>query len=456
MMNNLLIKNGTIVTADNIFQGDIDIRDGKIFNIGTIPKDKDTQVIDAENKMILPGIIDSHVHFEELFPGNVWNADDFESGTQAAAAGGVTTVIDFTSPEKRGESLIKAFKRRLKQADPKVIVDYSLHSCFPGGLKPELLTEMEEMIGLGVTSFKLFTVGEELGLNNSEISAIMERAAKLGAMIDVHAEEATIISSLEDQLFSEDKKTIAFFPKSRPNFTEEVVVRNLVKLNAHLKGKLYFVHISTGESVDVLSSSRDLPGKVFGETCPQYLLLDDRCYELPDGEQYAVVPPLRSPGDQRKLWKGISEGVIQVVRTDHCPFMSKDKRGKSDFTQVLKGIGGVELLLPLIFSEGVTKKFISLNQLVQILSTNPARIFGMFPQKGSIALESDADLVIFDPEKKWQVSADGLVSRADFSPYDKFHITGKVEMTISRGEVIYRDGEILKRAGRGKFIHRRL
>ena len=456
IMNNIIIKNGTIVTAENDFQGDIEIRDGKIFRIGLQLEQNDAQIINAENKLILPGIIDSHVHFEELFPGGIRNSDDFESGTQAAAAGGVTTVIDFTSPRKRSESLIKAFQRRRRQADPKVVVDYALHGCFPGGLTPELLDEMEKMINSGVTSFKLFTVGKDLGLDRGEVFAIMQQAAKLGVMIDVHAEEGDIIKFLEDRLLAEGKKAISFFPQSHPSFVEETVVRSLITLNAHLKGNLYFVHLSAKESVEAINWSRNLPGQIFGETCPQYLLLDDHCYELDNGEQYAIVPPLRSADDQKQLWRGIAKGLIQVIGTDHCPFMSKDKQRKADFTQVLRGIGGVELLLPLMFSKGVVKNRISLNQLVQLLATNPAKIFGMFPQKGTIALNSDADLVIFDPQKKWQILTEKLISRADFSPYNLFQLTGKVEMTISRGEIIYHDGEVLGKAGRGKFVFRKL
>lgn len=455
-MNHTIIKNGTIVTAENIFQGDIEIRDGKIFRIGLQLEEKGAQIINAENKLIFPGIIDSHVHFEELFTGGIQNADDFESGTQAAAAGGVTTIIDFTSPQKRSESLIEAFQRRRQQADPKVVVDYALHGCFPCGLISELLDEMEKVVDSGVTSFKLFTVGEDLGLNRGEVFAIMQQAAKLGAMVNVHAEEGDIINFLEDQLIRANKKSISFFPKSHPNIVEETVVRSLIALNAHLNGKLYFVHLSTKESVAALNWSRKLTGQVFGETCPQYLLLDNHSYELNNGEQYAIVPPLRSIENQKQLWRGIAEGLIQVIGTDHCPFMSKDKQGKSDFTQVLRGMGGVELLLQLMFSEGVVKERISLNKLVQILSTNPAKIFGMFPQKGTIALNSDADLVIFDQKKKWRVSTDKLVSHADFSPYNLMELKGKVEMTLSRGEIIYREGELLGKAGRGEFVFRKI
>jgi dihydropyrimidinase len=248
----------------------------------------------------------------------------------------------------------------------------------------------------------------------------MQQAAKLGVMVDVHAEEGDVITFLEDQLLKAGKKSLSFFPQSRPNFVEETVVHDLIRFNAYLKGKLYFVHLSTGESVETLNQAQDLKGKAFGETCPQYLLLTDSCYGLDNGEQYAIVPPLRHAEDQKRLWQAIKEGVIQVVGTDHCPFMSQYKQGKSDFTQVPKGI------------------------------------FGMFPRKGAIAVNSDADLVIFNPGEKWQVSTDKLVSRADFSPYDSFKLTGKVETTISRGEVVYRDGKILGKAGRGQFIFRRL
>ncbi|MBC8491465.1 MAG: dihydropyrimidinase [Candidatus Marinimicrobia bacterium] len=452
----MIIKNGNIVTAEKIFKGDIEIRDEKIIRIGPELDTKDVQVIDVDGSLILPGIIDSHVHFEEIFSGGLKNADDFESGTRAAAAGGVTTVIDFTSPQARNESLVKAFQRRRRQADPKVFVDYSLHCCFPGGVTSELLSEMGKIKDIGAPSFKIFTAGEDLGLNRGEVFAVMQQAAKLGVMVDVHAEEGDIINFLEKRLLKADKKSLSFFPQSRPNFIEETVVHDLIRFNAYLKGKLYFVHLSAGESVDVLDLTRDLHGEVFGETCPQYLLLTDSCYEFDNGEQYAIVPPLRHAEDQKRLWQAIKEGVIQVVGTDHCPFMSQYKQGKSDFTQVPKGMGSVELLLPLMFSEGVVKKRISVNQLVQVLSTNPAKIFGMFPRKGTIALNSDADLVIFNPGEKWQVSTDKLVSRADFSPYDLFELTGKVEMTISRGEVVYRDGKILGKAGRGQFIFRRL
>ncbi|MCK4640289.1 MAG: amidohydrolase family protein, partial [Candidatus Marinimicrobia bacterium] len=282
----MIIKNGNIVTAEKIFKSDIEIRDGKIFRIGQKLDKKDAQVIDADGMLVLPGIIDSHVHFEEIFPGGLKNADDFESGTKAAAAGGVTTVIDFTSPQARGESLVKAFQRRRQQADPKVFVDYSLHCCFPGRVTSELLSEMEKIKDIGAPSFKIFTVGKDLGLNRGEVFAVMQQAAKLGVMVDVHAEEGDAIDSLEDQLLKAGKKSLSFFPQSRPNFVEETVVHDLIRFNALLKGKLYFVHLSTGESVEALNPAQDLKSEVFGETCPQYLLLTDSCYGLDDGEQY--------------------------------------------------------------------------------------------------------------------------------------------------------------------------
>ena len=453
-MNDLIIKNGSIISAEGAFRSDIEIRQGKIYSIGQNLEAKDAQVIDAENKLILPGVIDGHVHFEEQFAGRIWNADNFESGTQAAASGGVTTVIDFTSPQQRSESLVEAFQRRRQQADPKVVVDYALHSCFPGGLTPELLAEMKKMKNFGVPSFKVFTLGEDLGLDQDEIYAIMQQAVKLGVMVNVHAEDGGMIEFLEEQLLKYGKTTMGYFALSRPNSAEAGAVQKRITLNEQLKGKLYFVHLSTAESVDLLRSIQSHPGHVFGETCPQYLLLDDQKYELDNGEQYVIAPPLRDAGNQDQLWKGIAEGLIQVVGTDHCPFLKKHKQGKRDFTQVPRGLGGVELLLPLMYSEGVVKKNITINLLVQSLSTNPAKIFGMYPQKGTISLKSDADLVIFDPRKTWRVSAKQMFSRADFSPYESLPVTGKVEMTISRGEIIYRDGEVLGKAGRGQFIQR--
>jgi len=455
-MNDLIIKNGSIISAEGVFRSDIKIHQGKIYRIGQKLEAKNAQVIDAENKLILPGVIDGHVHFEELFSGGIWNTDDFESGTQAAASGGVTTVIDFTSPQQRSESLVKAFHRRRRQADPKVVVDYALHSCFPGGLTPDLLAGMQKMKDLGVPSFKVFTLGKDLGLDQDEIYAIMQQAVKLGVMVNVHAEDGGKIEFLEEQLLKDGKTTMDYFALSRPNSTEAGMVQNLITLNEQLKGKLFFVHLSTTESVDLLGSTQSHPGHVFGETCPQYLLLDDQKYELDNGQQYAIAPPLRAAGNQDRLWKGIAEGLIQVVGTDHCPFLKKHKQGKRDFTQVPRGLGGVELLLPLMYSEGVVKKNITINLLVQLLSTNPAKIFGMYPQKGTISLKNDADLLIFDPRKTWRVSAKQMFSRADFSPYESLSLTGKVEMTISRGEIIYRDGEVLGKAGRGQFIQRKL
>ncbi|MCK4829272.1 amidohydrolase family protein, partial [bacterium] len=269
----MIIKNGNIVTAEEIFKSDIEIRDGKIIRISPELDTKGVRVIDADGSLILPGIIDGHVHFEEIFPGGLKNADDFESGTRAAAAGGVTTVIDFTSPQARSESLLKAFQRRRQQADPKVFVDYSLHCCFPGRVTSELLSEMEKIKDIGAPSFKIFTAGKDLGLDRGEVFAVMQQAAKLGVMVDVHAEEGDVINFLEDQLLKADKKSLSFLPQSRPNFVEETVVHDLIRFNALLKGKLYFVHLSTGESVETLNPAQDFTGKVFGETCPQYLLL---------------------------------------------------------------------------------------------------------------------------------------------------------------------------------------
>lgn len=447
----MVIKNGVLVTHKEILHRDIGVRAGKIAKIAEHISEGEG-IIDASDRLVFPGIIDAHTHMETPVKA-ITSSDDFSTGTKAAAAGGVTTIIDFTI-QARGQSLKESIEERKRQANGRVYVDYALH-CNLTDFKVSFLREIPDIIESGITSFKVFMAyrNEGIMVSNENLKLLLRETQKYGGLVQVHAESGFLLDYLVEKASQEGNTSPVSHAKTRPNWVEEEAVVRAIALAEETNGRLYLVHLSTKEAIEAVRWGKKRRIKLFAETCPQYLVLDKAIYEGSDGRYYITSPPLRSVEDRDTLWEGIKEGTIEVVGTDHCPFTRAQKDiGKNIFSKTPNGLPGVETLLPLVYSEGVVKRELSPNQLVEILAYNPARIFGLYPRKGAIEEGSDADLVIFNPEREVKIQASELRMNVDYSPYEGLTLKGIPEITISRGEIIYEQGNFPASPGRGKFI----
>jgi len=453
-MKPLLVRGGEVVTPFSRLRTDIAISDGRIEAIGRNLSSTGRRVIDAKGCLVLPGAIDPHTHMALPMQGTV-SSDDFYTGTRAAAFGGVTTIIDFTEMAS-GNGLGPAFQKRLADASTKCAIDFALHSCVSGWSRATA-TAVDRLIKLGVTSFKMFTVYEERGLMSSDgaFFEAMQHIARRGCLVTAHCENAGLVEVHQRRVVKARDLSASALADSRPNMAEGEAVQRVVTLAEAASARVYIVHVSTKEGLRAVTSARERGVHVVAETCPQYLLLDSSLLEGPTGHLNTCVPPLRSSMDNLALWEGLAEGEISVVGTDHCPFTSKQKeKGRKDFRKLPFGLPGVETMLPLLYSFGVGRGVISINQLVQILSSNPAMIFGLYPRKGIIAPGSDADIVIFDPNKKVTLSPKRLHMNTDYNPYEGMKLTGWPRTTILRGNIIVDRGRFFGKAGDGEFLER--
>jgi len=450
----VLIQNGEIVTPYSRFKADLLIKDGIIDTIGNITEEDHFEIIDCTDKLILPGIIDCHTHME-LPMKDTSSADSFSTGTIAAAYGGITTIIDFAGMAE-GKNLVQAFNDRKSLAFGNCATDWSLHSCIKGWTKAAekaVTTLLKE----GVTSFKMFTVYRDRGMmsEDSEIYNAMSYVSKAGGIITAHCESQGLTDAHTEKVLEAGDLSPSALAESRPNHVEAEAVQRLITFAEITGGRLYIVHMSARESLRALVEGRRKGVDVSGETCPQYLLLNRNALEGADGHLYTCVPPLRDPIDNLTLWDGVEDGHISTIATDHCPFNSLQKaEHKDDFTKMPLGLAGVETLLPLIYNFGVKQGRISVSQMVQLLSTNPAMIFGMYPQKGILQPGSDGDVTIFDPRKEMIVTNSMLHSKVDYSPYEGMKIKGWPVRTILRGKTIVKDGKYTGKHSDGKFVIR--
>jgi dihydropyrimidinase len=455
----LLIRNGRIVTASDDYIADIFIEHQTISMIGKdLGKEADT-VIDAEGKFVFPGGVDPHVHLD-LPVGSVISCDDYESGTRAAACGGTTTVLDFPTQE-RGRSLFEALDMWNNKAAGKACVDYGYHMIVCD-MPPEREHELEKLVEKGITSFKLFTAyPDRLYIDDGTLYRVMRRAAELGAVVCMHAENGIVIDEIVRTACAEGNLSPRWHALTRPSIMEEEAVHRCIAIAQVAGAILYIVHISSAAALESLRVARDRGQLVFGETCPQYLLLDQSLYEKEnfEGAKWVMTPPLRTKTDQAELWKALRMGDIQAVGTDHCPFSLADKeRGRDNFVKIPNGAPGIENRMALLFHAGVRMNNISLNRFVELTSTNAAKLFGLYPRKGTIAVGSDADLVIFDPHREETISVNNPHthhSRVDYSAYEGFAVRGYPETVILRGKIIVRDCEFIGKPGDGEFIERK-
>ena len=453
----LLIKNGTIVTASDIYNGDIYIEKGKISEIGLqISKEAD-EIIDVKGKYVIPGGVDVHTHFN-LDVGIAVANDDFYTGTLAAACGGTTTVVDHMGFGPKGCNLKHQVDIYHKYADDNAVIDYSFHGVIQH-INEDILEEMRNIVeDEGISSFKAYLT-YDYKIDDEDMVKIFKKLQELGGITTVHCENHGAIKYLRDKYIREGLKSSIYHCLSRPEESEGEAINRMINIAKIAENSpLYIVHLSTKLGLDYIKMARERGQKIYAETCPQYLILDKSRYELDNNEglKYIMSPPLRERYNCEELWKGINEGYIQTIATDHCPFsFSKDKQlGKDDFTKCPNGAPGVEERIPLIFSEGVMKGKISINKFVEVCSTNPAKIFGLYPKKGTIQVGSDGDLVVIDPNKEVTLTKDKLHSNVDYTAYEGIKVKGYPIITISNGEVIYNEEKFKGEKGRGRFIKR--
>ncbi len=452
-----LIKNGTVVTAVDTYAADVWVDNGKIVALvapGT-PLGKADLEIDAKGKLVMPGGIDAHTHLDMPFGGTT-SADDFESGTIAAAFGGTTTVVDFAIQE-RGGSLRAAWETWMAKAEGKAAIDYGFHMIMRE-MTPDLVTEMGAMVREGVTSFKLFMAYPGVFfMDDASIFRAMQRSGEIGATICMHAENGPVIDVLVEQALKKGLTAPRYHAITRPPRLEGEATHRAIALAEVADVPLYIVHLSAKEALAEVTAARDRGVPVFAETCPQYLFLSDEDYDEAHfgGAKYVMSPPLRAKAQQKDLWRGLAGNDLALVATDHCPFCLDQKRlGENDFSKIPNGAPGIETRVSLLFDGGVRAGHISLNRWVEIIAAAPARIFGMQGKKGTIAPGADADVVIFDPEARQTLSAKTHHMKVDYNPYEGRVVQGVSETVLSRGKVIVDKGKFVGRAGSGRFIRR--
>mgnify|MGYP000394139749 FL=1 len=457
----VLIKNGRVITAVDDYMGDVYIENETVSLIGKNLEVEADEVIDASGKYLFPGGLDPHTHLDMPFGGTT-SADDFETGTRAAAHGGTTTLIDFAIQTK-GHSTLEALDTWHAKADGKTAIDYGFHMIVTD-LEDNRVHEMKMLADAGVTSYKLFMAYPGvLYVDDGTIYRAMRQAGENGTVVCMHAENGIVIDEIVKIALAEGKTEPKYHALTRPTRMEAEGVHRAISIAEVAQVPVYIVHLSSSDALEQVMLARNRGVHAFAETCPQYLFLDDSYYEPEgfEGAKYVMTPALREKWNQDELWKGLRFGDLQSISTDHCPFCFKDQKilGINDFSKIPNGGPGVENRMSLVYNGGVNSGRISLNKFVELTSTAAAKTFGLFPKKGTIAVGSDADIVIFDPHRKETISINNACThhmRVDYNAYEGFEVTGFTETVLSRGKIIINKCEYVGKKGDGRFLKRGL
>lgn len=452
-----IIKNGTVVTAADQYQADLLVNNGVVQAIGHDLQEEGAEVIDASGCYVFPGGVDPHTHLDMPFGGTI-TADDFATGTIAAAFGGTTTIVDFCLSNK-GKPLSESVRDWHTKAQGKAVIDYGFHLMI-GETNDDVLTELPKMIKEeGITSLKVFMAYKNvLQADDGTLFRTLLTAKEHGALVMVHAENGDVIDYLIRKALEEGNTDPIYHALTRPSVLEGEATGRAARLTALADSQLYVVHVTCEEAVQRIADSRSRGVEVWGETCPQYLLLDQSYLAKPDfeGAKYVWSPPLRETRHQEVLWNALKMGQLQTVGSDQCSFNFKGQKelGRGDFSKIPNGGPIIEDRFSLLFSEGVVKGRITINQFVDIVSTRAAKLFGMFPQKGTIAVGSDADLVIFDPSVQRVISAKTHHMNVDYNPFEGMSVTGEPVSVLVRGEFVICKKQFVGQPGSGKYLHR--
>jgi len=453
MSNRLIVKNGYIVSGKEIIEADILIEGGLITEIAAHINVKDVIIVDAAHQYVMPGGIDPHVHLSLSTPNGVI-ADDFREGSIAALAGGTTTFIDFITPE-RNESLIDAATKRKKEAENSLI-DFAFHGSITSW-NENTYSEMKACVeNEGISSFKVYMAYKKtIGIADDILFRTLKSANQLGTLVLSHCENGDVIDILQEEAINNEHYEAKYHGLTRPSSTEAEAINRALMMAEITKAPLYVVHVSTRQGAELIKKAKAENIKVFAETCPHYLLLDDEVYQKKNNpEIYIMSPPLRKKQDRDYLWKALSNGTIDIISTDHCSFLLKDKINKSNFTRVPNGIAGLETRLSLLFTYGVLDSKISVNRFVELTAANPAKMFGLYPQKGSISVGADADIVIWGKEKSI-ITNSQLHHKSDHTVYEGMPIGAMPKTVICGGQIAYDKGILYVERLRGKYLKRR-
>ncbi len=452
-----LLKNGSIVTSSGVIKGDILISDGLIQAIGNYIWDESAVNFDVEGNYILPGLIDSHVHIGH--PNKYGNAtDDFYTASVAAARSGVTMFMDFAIQWDQNDNIYKTAVKKDAQIKKESIIDYSFHNC-PTLSEPITLSPMRDLENEGLPSFKFYMTYSKQNRMASDglLLEALKKSREHNCIVGVHAENDSMILYNEKVAEAANEIGYAYFPKYKPPYIEEEAINRVIQMNETAEGHLFIFHVTTGKGAAMVKKAREAGQSIYAETCVHYLVLNDDKYLQEDGYKYLCSPPLRSDKDRDELWKALNNNALSIVTSDHCGFSHITKENnKDDFRNIPNGLPGIDARLNVLYTEGVVKGRISIEKMAELTSTNAAKIFGCFPQKGIIQVGSDADLVVFNPRHQKLLRNKELNNSTDWSPYEGMELHGKVEMTFSRGELIVENDVVSAAPGRGQRVMRKL
>jgi dihydropyrimidinase len=441
-----VIRNGLVVTAAAAFPADVAIDGERIAGVGLGLQGE--RVIDATDCYVIPGGVDVHVHLQ-MSVAKYTSSDTFESGTVAAAHGGTTSIVDFVEPEGKA-SMLSALEARRAEADDQVAIDYGLHMTIPAWHADHALDQIPATMAEGIYSFKMYQAYGPLCLNDTQLYTALKALGRNGAFPILHSENGPVLDRLRAEALAAGRVEPIWHARTRPADLEGEAAGRALDLARQADSPLYIVHVSCKETLDRVAAARRRNQAAYGESCPQYLFLTEEKLTGRHAERFICAPPLRTAADQAALWGGLARGELQVVSTDHCPFIASEKGAEPDFTRIPGGIPSIEARLSLVH-EGVQRGELSLMRWVESCCTAPAQLFKL-PRKGRIAPGYDADVVIFDPEREVVLSAEGLHEQVDWSPYEGMTVRGWPREVLSRGKLIVKDGEFRGAPGRGRFI----